>query len=73
MKCIEHPRYYNRLLDAWENRYGDKCEEGRALLKSYRADNFHLHVSDAALEKEPKVDLTEIDMLYVRKPEDYCR
>ena len=51
LKYIEHPRYYNRLLDAWEARYGDKREEGRELLKSYCAENFHLHVSDAALEK----------------------
>ncbi|KAM7354234.1 tubulin tyrosine ligase-like 4B isoform 2-T5 [Cochliomyia hominivorax] len=70
LKFVEHPRYYNRLLDAWEHRYGNCREKGIELLRGYCEDNYHLHVSDAALEKEPKVDLTEIDMLHVKKPEE---
>ncbi|XP_037808642.1 probable beta-tubulin polyglutamylase isoform X3 [Lucilia sericata] len=70
LKFIEHPRYYNRLLDAWENRYGHCREKGIELLRSYCTDNYHLQVSDAALEKEPKVTLTEIDMLHVKKPDE---
>ncbi|XP_046805483.1 tubulin polyglutamylase ttll-4 isoform X2 [Lucilia cuprina] len=70
LKFIEHPRYYNRLLDAWENRYGHCREKGIELLRSYCTDNFHLQVSDAALEKEPKVTLTEIDMLHVKKSDE---
>ncbi|XP_054742482.1 tubulin monoglutamylase TTLL4 isoform X3 [Anastrepha obliqua] len=70
LKFIENPRYYNRLLDAWETRYGNQRAHGIALLKGYCADGYHLHVSDAALEKEPDVALTEIDMLHQKKSDD---
>ncbi|XP_017489518.1 PREDICTED: tubulin polyglutamylase TTLL4 isoform X1 [Rhagoletis zephyria] len=70
LKFIDNPRYYNRLLDAWETRYGNFREQGIALLKGYCVDGYHLNVSDAALEKEPDVALTEIDMLHQKKSDD---
>ncbi|XP_012159709.1 tubulin polyglutamylase TTLL4 isoform X3 [Ceratitis capitata] len=70
LKFIDNPRYYNRLLDAWESRYGNFRAQGIELLKRYCADGYHLKVSDAALEKEPDVALTEIDMLHQKKSDD---
>ncbi|XP_036214571.2 tubulin polyglutamylase ttll-4 isoform X1 [Bactrocera oleae] len=69
LKFIDNPRYYNRLLDAWETRYADYRAEGIELLKRYCTEGYHLNVSDAALEKEPDVALTEIDMLHQKKSE----
>ncbi|XP_002065502.3 tubulin monoglutamylase TTLL4 isoform X1 [Drosophila willistoni] len=69
LKYIENARYYNRLLDAWETKYAKNREQGIALLSRYCKDKYHLQVSDAAMEKEPNVALTEIDMLHVKKEE----
>ncbi|XP_022229344.2 tubulin polyglutamylase TTLL4 isoform X2 [Drosophila obscura] len=67
LRYIENARYYNRLLDAWETKYSKNRELGVALLSRYCKDKYHLQVSDAAMEKEPNVALTEIDMLHVKK------
>ncbi|XP_017855426.1 tubulin polyglutamylase TTLL4 isoform X2 [Drosophila busckii] len=67
LQYFENPRYYNRLMDAWESKYGQNREAGIALLSRLCKDKYHLQVSEAALEKEPNVALTEIDMLHVRK------
>ncbi|XP_016956749.1 tubulin monoglutamylase TTLL4 [Drosophila biarmipes] len=69
LRYVENARYYNRLLDAWETKYAKNREMGIALLSRYCRDKYHLQVSDAAMEKEPNVALTEIDMLHVRKDE----
>ncbi|XP_017046303.1 tubulin polyglutamylase TTLL4 [Drosophila ficusphila] len=69
LRYVENARYYNRLLDAWETKYAKNREVGIALLSRYCRDKYHLQVSDAAMEKEPNVALTEIDMLHVRKDE----
>ncbi|XP_037961110.1 tubulin polyglutamylase TTLL4 isoform X2 [Teleopsis dalmanni] len=69
LKFIDNPRYYNRLLDAWEHRYADCRQDGIALLSRLCEQDYHLQVSDAALEKEPNVTLTDIDMLHARKSE----
>ncbi|KAH8269751.1 hypothetical protein KR018_009821 [Drosophila ironensis] len=69
LRYIENARYYNRLLDAWETKYAKNRDMGIALLSRYCRDKYHLQVSDAAMEKEPNVALTEIDMLHVRKDE----
>ncbi|KAH8372542.1 hypothetical protein KR200_006233 [Drosophila serrata] len=69
LRYIENARYYNRLLDAWETKYAKKRDVGIALLSRFCRDKYHLQVSDAAMEKEPNVALTEIDMLHVRKDE----
>lgn len=51
LKYIDSPRYYNRLLDAWEHRYGNCREEGIKLLSKLCEENYHLKVPDAAMEK----------------------
>ncbi|XP_058814235.1 tubulin monoglutamylase TTLL4-like isoform X4 [Topomyia yanbarensis] len=48
----EYPRYYNRLLDAWEQRYCHKRTEGIALLQSYCEKKIHLQVPPSTLKKE---------------------
>lgn len=67
LKFIESPRYYNRLLDAWEHKYGGNKDVGIRMISALCREKYHLEVSDAALEKEPNVALTEIDMLHVKK------
>ncbi|XP_073827371.1 tubulin tyrosine ligase-like 4B isoform X2 [Musca autumnalis] len=69
LKFVDNPRYYNRLLDAWEHRYGHCREKGRELLRQYCRDKYHLIVAEAAFEKEPKSKVTEIDVLHVKKEE----
>ncbi|KAH8378111.1 hypothetical protein KR093_009380, partial [Drosophila rubida] len=66
---FENARYYNRLLDAWETKYAKNRELGIALLSRLCKEKYHLQVSEAAMEKEPNVALTEIDMLHVKKDE----
>lgn len=51
LKFIENPRYYNRLLDAWEHRYGQCRLTGIDLLRTFCKDKYHLKISDAAMEK----------------------
>ncbi|KAL9924942.1 tubulin tyrosine ligase-like 4B isoform 2-T6 [Glossina fuscipes fuscipes] len=70
LNFVDNPRYYNRLLDAWETRYGHCREHGIELLANLCKENYHLNVSDAAMEKEPNVSVTEIDMLHVKKSDD---
>lgn len=48
----EHPRYYNRLLDAWEHRYCHNREEGVALLQSLCEQKVHLQVPASTLKKD---------------------
>uniref|UniRef100_A0A182T027 Tubulin polyglutamylase TTLL4 n=1 Tax=Anopheles maculatus TaxID=74869 RepID=A0A182T027_9DIPT len=47
----EHPRYYNRLLDAWEHRYSQNRSEGIALLQSLCERKVHLQVPPSTLKK----------------------
>lgn len=51
LQFIDNPRYYNRLLDAWETKYGNNREDGIALISKLCEEGYHLQVSDAALEK----------------------
>ncbi|XP_058979823.1 uncharacterized protein LOC109613485 isoform X1 [Musca domestica] len=69
LKFVDNPRYYNRLLDAWEHRYGHCREKGIELLRQYCRDNYHLIVAEASFEKEPKNHVTEIDVMHVKKEE----
>ncbi|XP_050099630.1 tubulin monoglutamylase TTLL4 isoform X2 [Anopheles aquasalis] len=48
----EHPRYYNRLLDAWEHRYSHNRAEGIALLQSLCEKKVHLQVPPSTLKKD---------------------
>ncbi|ALC39291.1 CG16833, partial [Drosophila busckii] len=44
LKYNDAPRYYNRLLDAWESRYANNRTEGIALLRDYCQTKYHLQV-----------------------------
>lgn len=44
MGFIDKPRYYNRLLDAWENAYGSCREKGIERLEALCTEKFHLKV-----------------------------
>lgn len=44
IKFTEKPRYYNRLLDAWEHRYSHRRDEGIELLQKYCESRTHLIV-----------------------------
>ncbi|KAL5281209.1 TTLL4.2 family protein [Megaselia abdita] len=51
LKYTEVPRYYNRLLDAWEHKYGRNRSAGIKLLKQYCADKVHLNVPTSPVKK----------------------
>lgn len=44
LRFTENPRYYNRLLDAWETKYSKKRQEGIQLLSRYCENKYHLIV-----------------------------
>ncbi|XP_055839071.1 tubulin monoglutamylase TTLL4 isoform X2 [Episyrphus balteatus] len=69
---VENPRYYNRLLDAWETKYLDDRDTGIELLQKLCSEGYHLKVPAAALIEEPKIDLTDIDLMYM-KPEEIAK
>lgn len=46
------PRYYNRLLDAWEHRYGGaRHGDGIELLRSFCEKGVHLEVPPQTFQK----------------------
>lgn len=52
LQFIESPRYYNRLLDAWEHRYGgSRREKGIAIIRKYCEDKVHLTVPPQPAKK----------------------
>ncbi|KAI8126748.1 Tubulin polyglutamylase TTLL4 [Lucilia cuprina] len=51
LKYTEAPRYYNRLLDAWESRYANNRTEGIHLLRQYCEDQYHLQVPQIPTKK----------------------
>lgn len=52
LQYIESPRYYNRLLDAWEHRYGgNRREKGIALIRKFCEDKVHLIVPPQPAKK----------------------
>ncbi|CAK1545623.1 unnamed protein product [Leptosia nina] len=46
------PRYYNRLFDAWETRYGDKRDPGIELLRNLCDIGYHLEVPPVPLKND---------------------
>lgn len=44
LKFTENPRYYNRLLDAWETRYSMRRQLGIDRLQKYCENKIHLIV-----------------------------
>lgn len=62
MNFIEGPRYYNRLLDAWETKYGQNRKKGIQLLQSYCEKGIHLEVSPLAMDNEPTIEVDIFEM-----------
>ncbi|XP_041451852.1 tubulin polyglutamylase TTLL4 isoform X2 [Drosophila obscura] len=52
LKYNDTPRYYNRLLDAWESRYANNRAEGIALLRDYCQNKYHLQVPTCPNKKD---------------------
>ncbi|EDW76025.2 uncharacterized protein Dwil_GK15248 [Drosophila willistoni] len=52
LKYNDIPRYYNRLLDAWESRYANNRTEGIALLRDYCQNKYHLQVPAPPAKKD---------------------
>ncbi|KAK2711574.1 tubulin monoglutamylase TTLL4-like isoform X2 [Artemia franciscana] len=44
LKYMEYPRYFNLLLDAWENKYSTNRRQGLKLLDSFCCKGIHLEV-----------------------------
>lgn len=44
LEFTEHPRYYNRLLDAWETKYSKRRQEGIAVVRELCERKVHLQV-----------------------------
>ncbi|CAO1367457.1 unnamed protein product [Diamesa tonsa] len=51
LQFTESPRYYNLLLDAWEQRYSKKRESGIALLRTLCWKRIHLKVPPTTIQK----------------------
>ncbi|KAH8298094.1 hypothetical protein KR018_006590, partial [Drosophila ironensis] len=51
LKYNDSPRYYNRLLDAWESRYANNRTEGIALLRDLCQNKYHLQVPTPPAKK----------------------
>lgn len=58
LQFTESPRYYNLLLDAWEQRYSKKRESGIALLRTLCWKRIHLKVPPTTIQK------VRIDILF---------
>ncbi|XP_001988081.2 tubulin polyglutamylase TTLL4 isoform X2 [Drosophila grimshawi] len=58
LKYNDTPRYYNRLLDAWESRYANNRTEGIALLRDYCQSKFHLQVPAPPAKKSAHYSCT---------------
>ena len=48
LEFTESPRYYNRLLDAWESKYGSRRNEGIHRLQELCEKKVHLQVPQTA-------------------------
>ncbi|XP_072393958.1 tubulin monoglutamylase TTLL4-like isoform X1 [Diabrotica undecimpunctata] len=55
------PRYYNRLFDAWEERYGHQREAGIAVLRSLCAQRIHLKVPVQSTLTKSSPNMTPLD------------
>ncbi|XP_055376097.1 tubulin monoglutamylase TTLL4-like isoform X3 [Condylostylus longicornis] len=52
LKYTESPRYYNRLLDAWEHRYSNNRNAGIKLLSELCETNYHLQVPPVPAQRD---------------------
>ncbi|XP_063380365.1 tubulin monoglutamylase TTLL4-like isoform X1 [Cydia fagiglandana] len=60
LNYLSGPRYYNRLFDAWETRYGNNREAGLLLLRNLCDIGYHLEVPPVPL-KRAAVVLSALD------------
>uniref|UniRef100_A0A1I8NC09 Tubulin-tyrosine ligase family n=1 Tax=Musca domestica TaxID=7370 RepID=A0A1I8NC09_MUSDO len=69
LKYTETPRYYNRLLDAWETRYSHNRIEGINLLRQYCEDRYHLQVPQIPTKKDSNdyEDISDQPPIFVNK------
>lgn len=51
LKFTDSPRYYNRLMDAWETRYSTRRQEGIELLRGFCKNKYHLQVPTPPAKK----------------------
>lgn len=59
LQYIESPRYYNRLLDAWEYRYGgNRRDKGIALIRKFCEDKVHLTVPPQPAKKDSESNVS---------------
>ncbi|CAG9812782.1 unnamed protein product [Phaedon cochleariae] len=58
------PRYYNRLFDAWETKYGNKRDEGIGVLKNLCSQKIHLKLgSQSTFDKNsPNTILSDMNV-----------
>lgn len=54
IEFTETPRYYNRLLDAWEIRYSNKRDEGIQLLRKFCENKTHLIITQPPSKRNYK-------------------
>uniref|UniRef100_A0A1B0CNH8 Tubulin polyglutamylase ttll4 n=2 Tax=Lutzomyia longipalpis TaxID=7200 RepID=A0A1B0CNH8_LUTLO len=52
---MDNPRYYNRLVDAWETKYSTQRSEGIARLQELCSKKIHLQVPPASVKKVSQV------------------
>lgn len=52
LNYLSGPRYYNRLFDAWETRYGTNREAGLLLLRNLCDIGYHLEVPPVPLKND---------------------
>ncbi|SPP81697.1 tubulin polyglutamylase TTLL4 isoform X1 [Drosophila guanche] len=62
LKYNDTPRYYNRLLDAWESRYANNRAEGIALLRDYCQNKYHLQVPTSPNKKVMNDSCEELNL-----------
>lgn len=70
-KFLEKPRYYNLLLNAWEQRYsGINREAGRTLLEGLCLSKHHLKVPANVYVKKTALGQQTIDISGLEAPQD---
>ncbi|XP_047034327.1 tubulin monoglutamylase TTLL4-like isoform X9 [Helicoverpa zea] len=67
------PRYYNRLFDAWESRYGKNREPGLELLRNLCDIGYHLEVPPVPLKQLSALDGCRMTWTRRRRPRRSAR
>nr|XP_049693801.1 uncharacterized protein LOC110373737 isoform X1 [Helicoverpa armigera] len=67
------PRYYNRLFDAWESRYGKNRDPGLELLRNLCDIGYHLEVPPVPLKQLSALDGCRMTWTRRRRPRRSAR